>query len=90
MDENAFLGYLIPAIITLGGFVAIVMKMVQPINELRIVIQELKDCISAMRENDRRRDEQIKDHDNRINLLETRTDKLETKVVMYHKEGPSS
>ena len=89
MDENTFLGYLIPAFITLGGFIAIVMKMVQPINELRIVIQELKDCISAMRENDRRRDEQLKNHDERINQLETRTDKLETKVGMYHREGPS-
>lgn len=89
MDENTFLGYLIPAIITLGGFIAFVMKMVQPINELRIVIQELKDCISSMRENDKRRDEQISKHEERINQLETRTDKLETKVEMHHKNGPS-
>lgn len=89
MDENTFLGYLIPAIITLGGFIAIVMKMVQPINELRIVIQELKDCISAMRENDQRRDEQLKKHEEKIDKLEDRTNKLETQVKMYHKEGPS-
>ena len=90
MDANVFLGYLIPGLITLGSFIAIVMRIVQPITELRIAIQELKDCISAMRENDRRRDEQIKSHDERINQLETRTDKLETRVGMYHKEGPSS
>lgn len=89
MDGNTFLGYLISAFITLGGFTAIVIKMVQPINELRIAIQELKDYMSAMRENDKRRDEQIKDHDSRIDKLETRTEKLETKVTMYHKEKSS-
>lgn len=89
MGENEFLGYLISALITLGGFIAIVMKMVQPINELRIAIQELKDYITAMRENDKRRDEQISKHEERINQLETRTDKLETKVEMHHKNGPS-
>jgi predicted nuclease with TOPRIM domain len=89
MDEYTFLGYLIPAIITLGGFVAFVMKMVQPINELRIVVQELKDCISAMRENDHRHDEQLKKHEEKIGQLETRTERLETRVKMYHKDNPS-
>lgn len=45
MDTIQFIGYLITSIVTLGAFVGVVMKFVQPINDLRIVIQKLNDAI---------------------------------------------
>ena len=49
MDEATFLGYLVIAAGTLIGFVTMVMKFVQPINELRIVIQKLNDTIDSLK-----------------------------------------
>lgn len=84
MDPNQFLGYLISGIITLGGFVAIVWKFTQPINDLKIVIQELKDTLNAMRESDKRRDETLEAHGRDINDLRETVSSLKTKVEMYH------
>lgn len=84
MDPNQFLGYLISGIITLGGFVAIVWKFTQPINDLKIVIQELKDTLNAMRESDKRRDETLEAHGRDINDLRETVSTLKTKVEMYH------
>lgn len=84
MDANQFLGYLISGIITLGGFVAIVCKFTQPINDLKIVIQELKDTLNAMRENDRRRDETLEAHGKDITELRETVGQLKTKVELYH------
>lgn len=89
MDEVQFLGYLILAVITLGGFIAIIMKFVQPINELRIVIQKLNDSIDSMRKDSERHDARLDNHGERLDRLETRAEKLETRMEMYHKEGPS-
>lgn len=86
MDANQFLGYLITGIITLGGFIAIVYKFTQPINDLKIVIQELKDTLRAMKDNDRRRDETIEAHGHEIKDLRETVGQLKTKVEMYHRE----
>lgn len=86
MDANQFLGYLITGIITLGGFVAIVWKFTQPINDLKIVIQELKDTLNAMRENDKRRDATLEAHGKDISELRETVGKLTTRVDMYHHE----
>ena len=84
MDANQFLGYLISGIITLGGFVAIVYKFTQPINDLKVVIQELKDTLKAMKDSDKRRDEAIEAHGRDITDLRDKVGKLETRVDMYH------
>lgn len=86
MDANQFLGYLISGIITLGGFVAIVYKFTQPINDLKIVIQELKDTLNSMRENDKRRDETLAAHGRDITELRETVGNLKTKVEMYHND----
>lgn len=86
MDANQFLGYLITGIITLGGFVAIVWKFTQPINDLKIVIQELKDTLNAMRENDKRRDATLEAHGKDITELRETVGELKTKVEMYHRD----
>ena len=85
MDETQFLGYLVMAVITLGGFVAIIMKFVQPINDLRVVIQKLNDSIDAITKNNERQTKRIDKHDEQIDKLDHRVGTIETKIDLYHK-----
>lgn len=88
MDEVQFLGYLVVAIVTLGGFVTVISKLTQPINELRIVIQKLNDNIDSLKTSDNRHDKKIEEHDKHIDKLDHRVDKLETRVDMHlRKDG---
>lgn len=84
MDELQFLGYFITAVITLGGFIAVITKFTQPINDLRVVIQKLNDSIDTLKSTDNQHTKKIEQHDKQINKLDHRVDKLETKVDMYH------
>jgi hypothetical protein len=86
MNEALVIGYLVLAVITLGAFVAVIMKFVQPINELRIVVQKLLDRLESTEKNDAVRDERIKKHGEELTKLTGRVGKLETKMDMYHKE----
>lgn len=85
MDAVTFLGLAVGAVISLGAFIAVIMKFVQPINELRVVIQKLSDQLDAQRKDDERRDRQLDDHHKRIGDLDKRVGKIETKMDMYHK-----
>lgn len=85
MDELQFLGYLVSAIITLGGFVAVIMKFTQPINDLKVVIQKLNDNIDALRNDNDRQSKRIDKHGEQIDQLDNRVGKIETKIEMYHK-----
>lgn len=85
MDEMQFLGLLISAVITLGGFIAIIMKFVQPINDLRIVIQKLNDNIDAIKNQNETHEMRITQHGKEIDDLGTRVGTLETKMDVYHK-----
>lgn len=87
MNEIEFLGYLISALITLGGFVAVIMKFIQPINELRLVIQKLNDTIDALKDDTDILNKRIEKHGEQIDDLDHRVGKIETKIEMYHKEG---
>lgn len=84
MDELQFLGYLVTAVVTLGGFIAVITKFTQPINDLRVVIQKLNDSIDTLKSTDNQHTKKIEQHDKQINKLDHRVDKLETKVDMYH------
>lgn len=84
MDEMAFIGYLISALITLGGFVAVIMKFVQPINDLRIVIQRLNDTIDSLKETNTIQDNRINKHGEQIDDLTHRVGKIETKIESRH------
>ena len=86
MDETQFLGYLIVAIVTLGGFVAVIMKFVQPINDLRVVIQKLNDSIDAITKNNERQTKRLDKHDEQIDKLDHRVGTIETKIDLYHKK----
>lgn len=85
MDEMQFLGFAISAVITLGGFIAIIMKFVQPINDLRVVIQKLNDNIDAIKNQNETHEMRITQHGREIDSLDTRVGTLETKMDMYHK-----
>lgn len=85
MDETQFLGYLVVAIVTLGGFVAVIMKFVQPINDLRVVIQKLNDSIDNITKNNERQSKRLDKHDEQIDKLDHRVGTIETKIDLYHK-----
>lgn len=84
MDETQFLGYLVSAIITLGAFIVVIQRLTQPINDLRVVIQELRDCVKALRDDNDYHDRKIEAHGKEINDLKGRVDKVELQVKMYH------
>lgn len=85
MDEVQFLGYLVMAIITLGGFVAVIMKITQPINDLRVVVQELRDCITTLKNDNATQNKRLDEHGKDIDDLKVKFGNLETRVNMYHK-----
>lgn len=85
MDEIQFLGYLIMALITLGSFIAVIMKFVQPINELRVVIQKLNDNIDSLKKDNAAQNKRIDRHGERIDQLDNRVGKIETKIEMIDK-----
>lgn len=87
MDDFQFLGYLVTAIVTLGGFIAVITKFTQPINDLRVVIQKLNDSIDTLKSTDDQHTKQIEQHDQKIEKLDHRVGKLETRVDMYHKDS---
>lgn len=86
MDEVQLIGYAVLTIITLASFIGVVMKFVQPINELRVVIQKLNDNIESMKKDDETRDKRLNEHGDRIDKLDGRVGKLETKMQIYHKD----
>ena len=85
MDEIQFLGYLIMAVITLGSFIAVIMKFVQPINELRVVIQKLNDNIDSLKSDNAIQNKRIDRHGERIDQLDNRVGKIEMKIEMINK-----
>ena len=85
MDEIQFLGYLIMALITLGSFIAVIMKFVQPINELRVVIQKLNDNIDSLKSDNAIQNKRIDRHGERIDQLDNRVGKIEMKIEMINK-----
>lgn len=85
VEEAQFIGEAIKTIITLGAFVAIVVKFIQPINELRIVIQKLNDNIDAMKKDNENHEKRINNHGSRLDDHEKRINTLEIKVGTYHK-----
>ena len=84
MNEMQFLGMLVTALITLGGFIAVIIKFTQPINDLRLLIQRLDDTITNLIKDGERREEHINVHGKEIDDLKDRVKTVETKVDMYH------
>lgn len=84
MDEAQLIGYAVLAVITLGSFVAIVNKINQPINELRVVIQELKDCIKDITKENARHTERLDKHRDQIGQLEKDVTEIKSMIKVFH------
>lgn len=84
MEDTQFLGYLVMAIITLGGFVTVIQKFTQPINDLKVVIQELRDCISSIKDDNAKQNHRIEEHGKEIDKLKEDVTKIQTKIDLYH------
>ena len=78
------IGDVIQVIITLGAFVAVIAKFVQPINDLKVVIQKLNDKIDELTADHSQQRERITKHGEEIDNLDRRVGKIETKIDMYH------
>ena len=66
MGEMEFLGYFVGAAITLVGFIAVIIKFTQPINDLRVVIQKLNDKIDTLTSDNKSHEERITQHGKEI------------------------
>ncbi len=86
MDEMQLLGYAVTIVITLGSFIAVIQKFTQPINDLRVVIQELRDCIKMLKSDSQAQDRRLQKHGEQIDELDKKVNHLETKMSMYHGE----
>lgn len=84
MDEYQILGYIIVSLITIGSFVGLVAKFIQPINELRIAIQKLIDNLDTLKLDSETQTKRIDAHGKEIDKLDGRVGKLETKMDIYH------
>lgn len=80
MEQAQLIGYAVLAIITLGSFIVVIQKFTQPINELRIVIQELKDCIKDINKENARHTERLDKHRDQIEELQK--DVAEVKMIV--------
>ena len=85
MEEAQLIGYAVLAVITLGSFVVVIQRFTQPINELKVVIQELKDCIKDIRKDNDIQNKRLEEHGKQIDDLKVKVGNLETRVDMYHK-----
>ena len=86
MEQAQLIGYGVIALSTILGFIVTVLKFIQPINELRIVIQELRDCINNIIKDNARHTERLDKQRDQIEQLQK--DVVEIKLMMnvYHKE----
>lgn len=85
MPEAQLIGYAVLAIITLGSFVAIVNKINQPINELRVVIQELKDCIKDITKENARHTARLDKHRDQIEILQRDVAEIKSMINIFRK-----
>ena len=87
MNEMEFLGTLISAVITLGGFIAVIVKFTQPINDLRVVIQKLNDKLDTLEKQSDTQIEKVNRIDGRVDKLENRVGTIETQMKFFHKDN---
>ena len=86
-DEALLLGYAIIALVTIISFISAILKFTQPINQLNIAIQELRDLIAGIKESNEEQNRRLREHGRQIDSLISRVDRLETKVELYHNKN---
>ena len=86
LNEAQIIGYVVMAIVTLGGFIVVIQKITQPINDLRVVVQELRDCINSLKSDNTIQNKRLEKHGEEIDKLKNRVEKVETQINIYHKK----
>lgn len=87
MDDVVLIGYAVTAVVVLGGFIGVIMKFTQPINDLRVVIQKLNDKIDSIIADANELKIRVGEHGKEIDALGTRVCKIETRIDMNNKNG---
>lgn len=87
MDEAQIIGYVVLAGISLGSFVVLINKFTQPINELKIVIQELKDCIKDITKDNDIQNKRLDRHRAEIECLQKDVMEIKHKIDMFHNQN---
>lgn len=87
MDDVVLIGYAVTAVVVLGGFIGVIMKFTQPINDLRVVIQKLNDKIDSMIEDANELKIRVGEHGKEIDALGTRVCKIETQIDLDNKHS---
>ena len=85
MDDVILIGYAVTAVVVLGGFIGVIMKFTQPINDLRVVIQKLNDKIDSMIEDANELKTRVGEHGKEIDALGTRVCTIETRINLDNK-----
>ena len=85
MDDVVLIGYAVTAVVVLGGFIGVIMKFTQPINDLRVVIQKLNDKIDSIIADANELKIRVGEHGKEIDALGTRVCKIETKIDLDNK-----
>ena len=86
MDDVVLIGYAVTAVVVLGGFIGVIMKFTQPINDLRVVIQKINDKIDSMIEDANELKIRVGEHGKEIDALGTRVCKIETRIDLDDKQ----
>ena len=84
-NEVFMLGAVILALITIGSFVALIVKLMGPINQLNLAVQELRSLIKAQKEQLDTQNRKLEEFGRAIEQLKIKFETLETRVDMYHK-----
>ena len=84
-NEIFMLGAVLLAIITLGSFVTLIIKLMGPINQLNLAVQELRDLIRTQKEQLDIQNRRLEEHGKAIDQLTLNLERLKTQVHMYHK-----
>ena len=86
MDDVVLIGYAVTAVVVLGGFIGVIMKFTQPINDLRVVIQKLNDKIDSIIADANELKIRVGEHGKEIDALGTRVCKIETRIDLDDKQ----
>lgn len=87
MDDVVLIGYAVTAVVVLGGFIGVIMKFTQPINDLRVVIQKLNDKIDSIIADANELKIRVGEHGKEIDALGTRVCKIETRIDINDKNS---
>ena len=90
MLEAQIVGLIIAAVIVIGSFVALIVrvlnKFTDPINELKLVIQRLDDTLRNLTSDIEALRRRVEHHGEEIDKLSLNIQTLTTKMKMYHNE----